>query len=65
MSHVIIREMLFADDAALVTHTMEDLQQVMDRLAHACKECGLTISIDKTKVMGQGILHLHHSTLTM
>ena len=36
--HVVIREMLFADDAALVTHTMEDLQQLMDRLSHACKE---------------------------
>ena len=24
--------MLFADDAALVTHTMEDLQQLIDRL---------------------------------
>ena len=26
----------------------------MDRLPHACKEFGLTISIKKTKVMGQG-----------
>ena len=54
--HVVIREMLFADDAALVTHTIEDLQQLMDRLSHACKEFGLTISIKKTKVMGQGIV---------
>ena len=34
---------------------MEDLQQLIDRLSHACKEIGLTISIKKTKVMGQGI----------
>ena len=54
--HVVIREMLFADDAALVTHTMEDLQQLMNRLSHACKEFGLTISIEKTNVMGQGIV---------
>ena len=47
--------MHFADDAALVTHTMEDLQ-LMDRLSHACNEFGLTISINKTKVMGQGIV---------
>ena len=33
--HVVIREMLFGDDAALVTHTMEDLQQLIDRLSHA------------------------------
>ena len=54
--HVVIREMLFADDAVLVTHTIEDLQQLIDRLSHACKEFGLTISIKKTKVMGQGIV---------
>ena len=48
--------MLFANDAALATHTMEDLQQLTDRLSHACKEFGLTISIKKTKVMGQGIV---------
>ena len=54
--HVVIREMLFADDAALVTHTMEDLQQLIDKLSHACKEFGLTIRIKKTKVMGQGIV---------
>ena len=54
--HVVIREMLFADDAALVTYTMEDLQQLIDKLSHACKEFGLTISIKKTKVMGQGIV---------
>ena len=57
--HVVIREMLFAHDAAQVTHTMKDMQQLIDRLYHACKEFGLTISIKKTKVMG------HQSTLTM
>ena len=54
--HVVIREMLFADDDALVTHTMKDLQQLIDRLSRACKEFGLTISIKKTKIMGQGIV---------
>ena len=56
VSHVVIREMLFADDAALVTQTLEDLQQLMDRLSKACKELVLTISITKIKVMGQGIV---------
>ena len=42
---------------SLVTHTMEDLQQLIDRLSRpACKEFGLTICIKKTKVMGQGIV---------
>ena len=48
--------MHFADDAPLVTNTMEDLQQLMDRLSHACKEFGLTIRIKKTKVMRQYIV---------
>ena len=54
--HVVIREMLLADDAALVTHTIKDLQQLMDSLYHGCKEFGLTICIKKTKVMGQYIV---------
>ena len=32
--HVVIREMLFADDAALMTRTMEDLQQLIDKLSY-------------------------------
>ena len=53
---VLIREMLFADDAALAIHTEEDLQQLMDRHYHACKEFGLTISIIKTNIMGQDVV---------
>ena len=45
--------MLFADDAALVSHTQEGLQCLMDRLSKACKELALTISIKKTEVMAQ------------
>ena len=51
---VTIREALFADDAALATHTEEALQRLMDRFSHACDEFGLTISLKKTEVMGQG-----------
>ena len=46
--HVTIREALFADDAALATHTQEALQRLLDRFSHACKEFGLTLSIKKT-----------------
>ena len=55
---VLIRAMLFADDAALSTHTEEDLQQLMDRLSLACKEFGLTINIKKTNVMVQDVVML-------
>ena len=52
--HVTIREVLFADDAAMATHTEEALQRLIDRFALACDDFGLTISIKKTQVMGQG-----------
>ena len=51
---VLIRDMLFADDAAIATHTQEELQQLMDRFSVACKDFGLTISLKKTNVMMQG-----------
>ena len=50
---VLIREMLFADDAALSSHTEADLQRLVNRLSHACKEFGLTISLKKTNIMAQ------------
>ena len=45
--------MLFADDAAVVTHTQEELQSLMDCFSQACKDFGLAISIMKTNVLGQ------------
>ena len=51
---VLVREMLFADDAALVSHTEVGLQQLVSCIAHACQEFGLTISLKKTNVMAQG-----------
>ncbi|PIK38958.1 hypothetical protein BSL78_24204 [Apostichopus japonicus] len=53
LTRVLIREMLFADDAALVSHTNDGLQRLMNHFAHACKEFALTISIKKTEVMTQ------------
>ena len=53
VSEVIIRDMLFADDAAVATHTQEELQSLMDCLSKACKDFGLTIRLKKTNVLGQ------------
>ena len=50
----LIREMLFADDAAIVAHSQAELQTLMDKFAAVCTAFGLTISIKKTEVMGQG-----------
>ena len=58
VSRVFIREMRFADNAVLVTHTMEDLQQLMEIIPHSCKEFGLNISVCVTFRMYQLALHL-------
>ena len=50
---VLIRDMLFADDAAVATHTQREHQSLMDRFSQACKDFGLTISLKKTNVLGQ------------
>ncbi|CAH1277284.1 CYP3A43, partial [Branchiostoma lanceolatum] len=52
---VLIRELLFADDAALSAHVEHELQQMLNQFAHACREFALTISIKKTVVMGQDV----------
>ena len=50
---VLIRDMLFADDAAVATHTQKELQSLMDCFSQACKDFEMTISLKKTNVMGQ------------
>ena len=50
-----IRDMLFADDAAVTAHTEYDLQQLMNRFSHACRDFGLTISLKKTNVLSQDV----------
>ena len=46
-------DVLFADDAAVVAHTQEELQPLMDCFSQACKDFELTISLKKTNVLGQ------------
>ena len=50
-----MRDFLFADDAAIVAHSDEDLQQLMNCFSKACQEFGVTVSLKKTEVMGQGM----------
>jgi hypothetical protein len=46
--------MLFADDAALVTHTEAELQALIIGFATSCNIFRLTISLNKTNVMAIG-----------
>jgi len=50
---VLIRELLFADDAALAAHSEDDLQSMVHLFSTACKDFGLTISLKKTQVLVQ------------
>ena len=49
----IIRDFLFADDAALVVHNAEMFQRRLNKFSSACEAFRLTISLKKTKVMCQ------------
>jgi hypothetical protein len=47
----LIRDLLFADDCGLFTHTVEDMQTLINCFAESSKRFGLTISIKKTQVL--------------
>ena len=55
--------MLFADDAAIKTHTQQELQALTDRFSQACKDFELTTSLKKTKVLGQDTMELQAITI--
>ncbi|KAL0195112.1 hypothetical protein M9458_008684, partial [Cirrhinus mrigala] len=52
---ILIREMLFADDAALAAHTEGALQRLITCFADACTEFGLAISLKKTNILAQDV----------
>ena len=44
----LVRDLLFADDSALIVHSPEGMQQVMNAFSDASKKFGLKIKIKKT-----------------
>ena len=50
---VLIREMLFVDDAALVAHTEEALQRMINSFSQASNDFSLTIILKKTNILAQ------------
>ena len=48
-----MRELLFADDSALVAHSAEEMQKIVDAFFDASKKFGLEINIKKTEVLYQ------------
>ncbi|KAK2189056.1 hypothetical protein NP493_115g01017 [Ridgeia piscesae] len=50
---ILIRELLFAHDSALVAHSAEDMQKIVDAFSNASKKFGLKINIKKTEMLCQ------------
>ena len=51
VSFSLMRELLYADDCDIVTHSEAEMQRFMDRFSYACKAFGFEISLKKTVLM--------------
>jgi hypothetical protein len=60
---VLIREMLFADNTALTTHSEEALQRLISCLADACREFSLSIQPEENQ--HHGPTRRHHPKITI
>jgi len=49
----LVRNMLFADDAAVAIHIQQNIRSLIDRLFQTCKNFGLPTSLKKTNVLVQ------------
>ena len=49
----LIRELLFADDSALLAHSPEEIQRIVNAFSEASNKFGLKINIKKTEVLYQ------------
>ena len=47
----LIRELLYAEDALFIAHSVEDMQLIMDCFSFACTAFGLTMRLKKTKAL--------------
>ena len=52
-TRILMRELLFADDSAVVAHSAEEMQKIGEAFSDASKKFGLKINIKKTEVLYQ------------
>ena len=50
VSSSLVRELLYADDCDIITHSEDEMQRFMNRFAHAYKAFGLEINLKKIVV---------------
>ena len=48
-TQILVREILFVGDSAIVAHSVGDIQSLVDRIARAASKFGLKININKTE----------------
>ena len=48
-TNILVRELLFADDSALIAHSAEEIQRIVDAFANASSKFGPNINIKKTE----------------
>ena len=52
-TQILVRELLYADNSALVAHSAEEIQRIVDAFSDASKNFGLKSNIKKTEVLYQ------------
>jgi len=57
----LVRDLLYADDCALLAHTLQDAQQLFDRFRTTAASFRLTVSPKKTEVIHQPVTKSTHS----
>ena len=50
-TNILVRELLFADDSALIAHSAKEIQRIVDAFANASSMFGLKINIKKIEVL--------------
>ena len=48
-TNILVREMIFADDSALIAHSTEEIQRIVDAFTNASSKFGLKINIKKDR----------------
>ena len=55
-TRILVRELLYADDSAVVAHSAEEMQNIVDTFSDASKNFGLKINIKKPRCCTNPIL---------